>query len=386
MDTSSRVHGMSASPGKRVLIVEPRERGHLLVYVRLIALRALERGLDVTVALAPGASASREYRTHLSGLAESVRFVDSPVVLTPRSLNRLTRNVSTDLMVVPHGDELAARLGGLVGGRLETPTRILIMRDPKWDRQPGKRPPARNLVKSVLLQLGSRRKNAQVVWLRGPAHEPGRNERYALDPFISDSSVDEICERAESLRLRMTTDADVFWFGVTGAVSTRKNLGLVVESLLLLHARRPDVLLGLAVVGPIDAQVLGVFEKSKIALASQGIATYFENRLLANEEMNDVVAAVDAVVMAYSTNAPNSTLGKAYVLGTKIVSAGSAVFREHAQHLGGSVAALDAHDLSVAMEASVRQPSRLVRPGVLSSDDFADKVMGDEADDRRSTP
>jgi hypothetical protein len=368
------------------MIVEPRERGHLLVYVRLIAARALERGHDVVVALAPGASRTSEYQMHLSGIAASVRFVDAPLVLTPRSLNQLTSRVPADVVVVPHGDELAARLGGFVGGRLRTRTRILVMRDPKWDREEGKRPPARNILKSVLLTLGSRRTNAELVWLRGPAHEGAKGERHAVDPFISDVEVNEIERRGASLRRHMSKGDDIFWFGVTGAVSARKNLGLVVDALVSLHARRPEVRVGLAVVGPIDEDVLAVFERARSTLMSAGMSTYFENRLLANEEMNEVVAAVDAVVMAYSTNAPNSTLGKAFVLGTKIVSAGSRAFLEHARFLDGSVATLDAPSLSAAMEDALLQPPRLVRPGALTSHDFADSVLGERTGRRAPTP
>jgi len=360
---------------QRILIVEPRFRGHLLVYVRLVAERALARGAHVTVALGPGAAESREYATHLASILDKVDAVVAPEVLTARAINELARRVRCDLVVVPHGDELAAQLGAPWSPGLAVPTRLLIMRDPRWDEHVGARRALRNLLKLVLLTLASRRPNALVTWLRGPLFTPPRPLEHVVDPFIADEQLEVIHSEAAALRASLTADQSVFWFGVTGAVSRRKNLGIVASGLQALRKRRPELKLGLAVVGPIDADVLPIFEEARRTLSTAGVRVHFDDRLLTNREMNIVVAAVDAVVMAYDTGAPNSTLGKAYVLGTKIVSAGSQTFRTYAQALDGVTARLGSAPLSQAMERAYEQDERVPHPGALSSAAFADGLL-----------
>jgi len=360
---------------QRILIVEPRFRGHLLVYVRLVAERALARGAHVTVALGPGAAESREYGTHLASILDKVDAVAAPEVLTARTVNELARSVTCDLVVVPHGDELAAQMGAPWSPGLAVPTRLLIMRDPRWDEHVGARRAVRNLLKLFLLMLASRRHNALVTWLRGPLFTPSKPLDHVVDPFIADEQIDVIRSEAAALRASFTADESVFWFAVTGAVSRRKNLDIVAAGLRSLRERRHELKLGLAVVGPIDADVLQDFEDAQRTLSTAGVRVHFDDRLLTNREMNVVVAAVDAVVMAYDTGAPNSTLGKAYVLGTKIVSAGSKTFRAYAEALDGVTAPLESTPLSQAMERAYEQDERVPHPGALGSAAFADGLL-----------
>ncbi len=101
-----------------------------------------------------------------------------------------------------------------------------------------------------------------------------------------------------------------------------------------------------------------------------------DDRLLTNDEINVVVAAADTVIMAYSTHSPNSTLGKAYVLGTSIVAAGSRSIHRFVRNVGFDlVSPLEvnaiAENLTLAMDRAA--PPR--HPGALSAIEFADQLL-----------
>lgn len=379
------MHPPSDTLKRRVLIVEPRVRGHLLVYVKVIAQRSLAMGDDVTLALAPGASRTQEFLMHLAEISADVEIVESAGVLTPRAMNVLIQETSPDFVIVPHGDELAARLGSPFAPNLLKPTCLLVMRDPRWDSGEALRVRMKSVLKLSLLALASKRARVRLVWLRGPFYESRSKEHFAVDPFIADDSHRSISSKSHALRQLFPGSEDTFWFGVTGAVTRRKNLDVIIDALLELRARELNTAFGLAVVGPIEANVLDTFEAAATRLKVAGICYYPENRLLDNQEMNVVVASVDAVVMAYSTNAPNSTLGKAYVLGTRILSAGSRTFRAHADRLGGVSSELSPNSLCDGMQAVMRQARPMPQPDALSSDAFADSLLRSKGHPRDSS-
>lgn len=365
---------------RRVLIVEPRVSGHLLVYVRLLAERSLERGDQVTLALGHDVVDSREFAFHLAALAPHVAMTAAALPLTGPHLTELARAANADLVVVPHGDELAARLGTPLETAPEVPTRLLVMRDPRWDQGLSLVRSARSRLKLLLLRRASRRRFIDLVWLRGPLASTVQGELHVVDPFIADGATTDIIDAGRSLR-KALPGPSAFWFGVTGAVSRRKNLDLVVAGLLEVKRSDPTADIGLAVVGPIDDDVRQMFSDGQAELERHGVHTWFEDRMLTNREMNDIVAGLDAVVLAYSTSAPNSTLGKAYVLGTAIVSAGSATFRQYTEAVGGETAALDVTELADAMRRVVqgRNQDLPTHPDALASRAFADGLLAPEA-------
>ena len=366
---------------RRVLIVEPRVSGHLLVYVRLLAQRSLDRGDQVTLALCQDAFDSQEFAFHLAALAPSVTIVVAVLPLTGRRLTEMARTANADVVVVPHGDELAARLGMPLRSTPKISTRLLVMRDPRWDQGQGGglAMSAKSRLKLMLLRRASRRRRVDLVWLRGPLAEAVPGEVHVVDPFIADGATIDIVRAGESLRETLPQPS-AFWFGVTGAVSRRKNLDLVVASLLEVKQSDPTLDVGLAVVGQIDDDVQQMFLEGQATLDRYGVHTWFEDRMLSNRQMNDIVAALDAVVMAYSTSAPNSTLGKAYVLGTTIISSGSTTFQQYAEAVGGETAALDMAELADAMRRAILRRGRemAVHPEALASEAFADGLLAPE--------
>jgi len=368
---------------RHLLVVEPRSRGHLLMYVRLLVEDALERGDDVTCALSPDAGTAPEYELHLADLVGRFRSTSIGLPLRDRSVSSAAAHVGADLVVVPHGDELASRYGLPFARSPRVPTRLLVMRDPRWEEPRTIQGRARRAAKLLLLRRASRRRNVDVVWLRAPLHRPDGREHVAVDPFIGTTADDAVVAAAE-MRGRWPAPVGTYWFALTGAVSRRKNAPLVVEALLALRARRPDLDVGLAIIGPQDQDVRDGVSPLLADLISAGAHVHVDDRHLSNEEMNHVVAAADAIVLAYSTNAPNSTLGKAYVLGTAIISAGSKTFREYAAPLGGWTAALDVTDLSRAMEAAMEGPAPVRRPDAIGTTHFTHALLADNiTSDRR---
>lgn len=363
-----------------ILIVEERSSGHLLVYVRIVLERVLFKGLRATLALSDQAFASEEYRVHLEPLVidnQKVRIVRFSPNATLRAISNLASSVGANAVIVPHGDELAVRVGwaraGLRGIRLV----LLVMRDPSWEVPAPFHRRLRNFAKKLLLEMAARRKNVELVWLREPNYrDVDAKKAFAIDPFVADGSRDEIACGAQSLRADLGLDDDVFWFGVTGAISSRKNLPLVVDAMVLARALDPSLRIGLVVFGPIGAGSGVSAAQLEERCDQEGIPVVVRNELITNFRMNCLVKGVDAVVMAYSSHSPNSTLGKAYVLGTRLVAAGPPSVRRFVDSLGmGPSTALQADALARRMATAILEPRPREHFGELAEDAFADALL-----------
>ncbi len=356
-----------------VLIAEERHSGHLLQYVRILVERALHYGEHVHVALSAATLTTPEYQLHLSELASRISIHVLTAPLTPSRLLKLADTIGADHIVVPHGDELAVRFARgprVAKGRVVT---LLIMRDPRWELPTTPSRTIRGLAKlsfTALSRLGSR---VRIVWLREPLHVAAKGESFAVDPFISYASEEQIT--AESALLRDTWPTAAHWFVITGGITPWKNLPLVLEAFARMDEEK-RARCGLAVIGPIrhDSGVSsGSLRESAEAM---GLTCVVDDRLLTNDEINVVVAAADTVIMAYSTHSPNSTLGKAYVLGTSIVAAGSRSIHRFVRNVGFDlVSPLEvnaiAENLTLAMDRAA--PPR--HPGALSAIEFADQLL-----------
>ena len=357
-----------------ILILEERASGHLLVYVRIIAQRARERGNRVILGLPKATMQSREYNHHLLPIAHMVTIVHIPPRLSVSSVRQLAEQTQAQVVIVPHGDVLACKIALHRQIRHFTLV-VLAMRDPRWERPTRFSRSLKNYTKLWALKLAERRRNVRLIWLREPQYVGNSAERFAIDPFIADGTLEEIDAGARALRTDWAMDGSTYWFGVTGAISSRKNVPLILSALkkATFHASRP---LGLALVGPIAADVGFSVGEVRARCKEAGIKLILHDRVLTNFEMNCVVRAVDSVVMAYSTHSPNSTLGKAYVLGTQLVAAGSPSIRRFVQGLG-----FDLHsELSVAALAeNLLRASERHRPecheNVASEGAFADSLL-----------
>lgn len=321
--------GFVVSDRESVLIVEQRSSGHLLVFVRELVEEAVRLQMQPIVALGPGVINSIEFSAHLAGAP--ARFVSFEGAVTPRLIDSLSVEHDVARVVVPHGDELAARQPFSRWGYAGETT-VLVMRDPAWelsDTRGARR--IRLLLKMLMLRMLAARPGVRVVWLRSYGYH-GRRD-HVIDPFISDVAPKRIREERPRVRSSLGLSDDTFWFLVTGAITTRKNIDAILEGLSAVRASHPEREIGLAVVGPITQRRDEVLSQIERARAS-GAHVILHERHMQNSEMNEVVASADAVVMAYSSNSPNSTMLKAKVLGVPIVVAGPSSVRGFARDMG----------------------------------------------------
>lgn len=362
----------------RFLIVEQRFGGHLLVYVRILAEFALRHGHTVTLAIPEESRRTKEFRAHLGAVIDriTVRDIDAPIRM--RKIEEMARDCSADVVVVPHADELATQSALGRGYRGPGRLRLLVMRDPRWEVPSPAHRRLRNAIKLRLLRRTARRDKTDLIWLREQSYTP-HTELFARDPFIADGTLAEIERGALELRQRLALDVGTFWFGVVGAVSGRKNVPVVLESLAQVAKQHPATSIGFAIMGRLE-QTAGFTESELIERAlAYGIRVRIDNRLFSNQELNSAVSALDAVVMAYSTHAPNSTLEKARVLGTRLVAAGPPSIRRFVRESGAGWESelsieLLAFNLGLALQAEA--PDSDFDRGVRQADEFAFQLFG----------
>ncbi len=361
----------------RFLIVEPRSSGHLLVYVRVLAQYARNQGNSVRIAVSPEAFSSDEMKQHLSEMAGDTIVADARTLLSPRGIELLSVQESADFVIVPHADEVAPGFAVRLGYRGAGRARLLIMRDPRWERPAPMRRRLRNGLKRALLIIASRLSRVDLIWLRQPNYLPVARELFAIDPFIADGTWSDIRSEGERLRRKLALDHDVFWFGMTGAITDRKNLPIVLEALGVLAGKRLTQRIGFAVVGPIVSPEGHTEASIRAACERIGIECRVDDRLLSNFEMNGVVDVLDAIVMAYSSYSPNSTLGKSWVLGARLVAAGPPSVQGFVRSLGaGLVSELDANAIAFNMERAMHLERPVSRHGEVTVDEFAAAVLG----------
>lgn len=359
------------------MIVEERSSGHLLVYVRILAQFAIEHGHRVVVATPAHVRSSAEFSLHLAPLEGGVEFIDCSAPLSPKTIRGMARIVGADITVVPHGDEVATRFAFAFLGKPVGSTRLLIMRDPRWEYPSAPKRLLRNAVKLLLLRVASARRGLDVVWLREPSFNPRSGSLFARDPFIGQDNRQRIEEAARALRVELAMAPEVFWFGMTGGITARKNVPLVLEALKTLRESRPGAEIGFVAVGPIEGRSGVTSESIAAQCAEMGVAAVVRDRIIGNDEMNAVVLALDSVVMAYSSHSPNSTLGKAYVLGTRVVAAGPPSVRRFVRALdAGWDSDLEARSIARSMGCALDSPEPQAHPDAISSAEFCRAVIG----------
>lgn len=333
-----------------MLIVEPRHSGHLLLYVKLAAEAALARGDNVTLALGPGVVESDEYARHLAELDVPLQQISSPVSLA--SCQELAADVGATTVAIPHGDELLLEVSL---GRWTSDARLvlLVMRDPRWEFPAPPRRIIRSVVKLVAADAASARPRVDVVWLRQITYR-GRLP-HVKDPYVADGTLEEIRAEGERIRDTLKMSTDRFWFVVTGAITDRKNVPLVVDALCSMAAEdRYQNALGLALIGPLRLSSPALVSDLETQARASGLELVIDDRDLSNFEMNAAVSSADAVVMAYSTHSPNSTMVKAHAIGVRLVVAGPWSVRRFARDLGMQhVSPLRPRDLRASLEASI---------------------------------
>ncbi len=344
---------VGGSTTAHILVVEPRHSGHLLLYVKLIAESALARGEQVSLALGPGVATSVEYAHHLATLDLPTYEIESPAEIS--ACAAIANEIGATTVVVPHADEVLAS-AAIGKWKLKAQLVLLVTRDPRWEFPAPLRRVAKNVVKLFAADFASLRPYVTVVWLRQIGYRGV--DPHVEDPYVADGSLPEIQAAAATMRGSLGMSADRFWFVITGAITDRKHVPMVMDALSAIatdseHKRS----LGLALIGPLRFSDPVLRDRLEEQAKGSGLRLIIDDRELSNFEMNAAVSAADAVVMAYSTHSPNSTMVKAYAAGVRLVVAGPRSVRKFARDLGFEhVSPLRPGDLRASLEKVLEAP------------------------------
>ena len=354
----------------RFLIAEPGHTGHVFVYIALMARYAQAEGHDVHCIISREGLESVEFAQHLAELSDlSIHSTSGPPTLDRIAL--ASTRMGADIVVIPNGDLYVpdiARRGW--GG--DCPLRVLVMRDPRWENPRDLRRRWRLMAKRALIAMTCAR-GAEVIWLRQPGYSGP--ERHANDPVITGVPISEVLQNGGHFRESLRMDSTTYWFGMTGAISTHKNLPLVLDSLRRLCSNHPTDKFGFALIGPLNPGLEMTEEEILRDLGGLPIPTRRLGDVMTNDEMNAVVAALDCVIMAYSSSSPNSTLGKAAAFGTRVAAAGDRSIERFVGELGmGPTAQLESGALARLLAAQLGKTHPEPRPELLA-DRFSQVLM-----------
>ena len=362
-----------------MMIAERSSSGHRLVYVRLLAEHAMRNQVDVILAMPDAVRGSLEYSRHLGRMARLVEHVSISPSASLVHLQGLAESSGARDLVIPDGDLYVAEAAyARRRPRSRTPrarTTLLIMRDPRWELSASRVPRWRALAKLAALRLVQVRSDTRLVWLRDPGFIPRVDEEEAPDPLVLDAPREAIIGDARSYRIVHGLDRDTFWFGIVGMLTERKNVPIVAEAVrrVAFDSATP---LGLALIGPTGPDATWERAALQKECESAGVRFVSDEALMSNYEMNVAVAAVDCVVVAYSTHAPNSTMSKAAGLGVRLVVAGSPPMRRFAQSVSGTRGVpLDLRSLTAALRAATKAGPPRVRD-LAGPSEFAAAVLG----------
>jgi hypothetical protein len=362
-------------PKPVTLIVEVNGAGHRLVYVRLLVTRAATEGHEVVVALPPGLLKGDDFAKHLGPVTGQFRVAPLERPASLAAIASLSTELGATKVLIPDGDLAAIRLG--LGWRWREPSdlRVLVMRDPGWTRDESGRLATKARLKLALLKRAGRSPGVSLLWLREPGYVAKPTELVAHDPVVLDAPAGEILRMASGFRERMNLVDEVHWFGVVGAITGRKNVGLIAAALARVASLRAQGL-GLAILGPWAQSMACSEEHLRRDLGDAGVHLVIDNHLYSNLDVNVAVASLDCVVMAYSSHSPNATLGKAAALGVPLIAAGPPSVRGFVSNVhGGQVARLDIEGLTAAVIRHLDSPKG-VDPRRFQGDDFAGEMLG----------
>ncbi len=314
---------------KTVILPETGFGGHRLVYLRALAQEALRQEMGVVLAIPRSVVQSDSYRVHFGELDSHVRVELIPEGLypDPSTLLKIAKRHPDSGVLVLHGDAYAARAARW--GRSKTPFVLLIMRDPKGEVVTLRRR-LRNVVKQTLIGAAQSMRGYRVVWLSQHGDQVETSRVEVVDPFIHAGGLESLRSEADLYRRSVLPPGTERWVVMAGALSRRKNVDLVAQSLAQLNGDGHRF--GLLLVGPI-APDLAESERHLKERLPANVPVVIDGGVKSNEDITVAVAAADVSVTAYSIHYPNSTMLKALVVGTPAVVAGTSFMRRRVAKL-----------------------------------------------------
>ena len=349
-----------------VLIAEPNPSGHRLQYVSLIAAYALRDQMHVILATTPEAVSSVEFAMHLEHLRQSIEIVRL-AEFNPSAVENLAIRVGASVTVIPDGDRFGIAMATRRAWR-GGPLSVLIMRGAETDVSASRSAKIKTAVKRAALRRAGSMPRVRIIRLASATSTQADDCMTARDPVSFSASEADV----RSARIELGLSRNRYWFGVLGAITARKNVGLILEALG--HTSQANF--GLLVAGKISADVLATIKSATPGLASRNIEIVTVDRLLTDIEIDSYVSAVDCLVLAHSNEGPSGLLGKAMVSGTRIVASGAISLRRDAATSPASVTwvPLVTADLADALVSASKSPSP-GRQSVGSGDEFARRLL-----------
>lgn len=160
--------------------------------------------------------------------------------------------------------------------------------------------------------------------------------------------------------------------GIFGVINPRKNAPLIWEAL-----QRTRLDCDLLLAGPLADEVAAW--AGTVPPTEHG-RVLVRDGFLANDELDQLVAAVDVVPIALTNNGPSGIMGKALAAGVPVVTAGSTVrARELAATDAGEAADLDPDSIGAAIRRVFAYPPDRERRNTVppaTVEEFAENLLG----------
>lgn len=339
---------------RRTLIVEPNVHGHRLFYVRLLIDAARRRGDLVFVGTRLDVLTTAEGSEHLGG-QEGWTLVEATSTEL-RSVERLSVELEASLTVIPDGDRIALALGKSGRWHGHGELSLLVMREVAQPSESRVLTSLKQFLRGHLLRRAAHVSRVRVSVLKSAGWRGPASFRVAVDPVVMTASLED----ATSFRDQYDLDGEHRWFGVLGALASRKNIPLVCAALSSIETRG----IGLLLAGSIDDDARESVEAAVRSGELSGVKVIWMDKLLTDKELDSAVRAVDCVVLAHSNEGPSGLMGKALAAGTPVVAAGAESLREDAERFPAVMTwvPLDRALLAAALERVTSTGQRTLEP------------------------
>lgn len=317
---------------RRLVIVEPDHHGHRMNYVRILVEYCRKRSIVPALASADRTFQSDEYRSRpVLRSAEGINLGKWPAHEYPawfrRTVSALIRSEPGAEIMVLEGDKRMLDLLRTWGRARHRPSlTVLVMRVPRLPTTPRE---ALLFITKTVLGLAIRLRGGRVVGL-SPARPVASRYRFRGWPAAPDP-VDFI---GPSTRVADAHDKGRLALGIFGHVTARKNVPAVLQSLTNNPARHD---LEVVIRGRIDPDLLPDVEAAASSARGRGLRVVLEDVLLSDDELQEGVASVDAVIAAYSSTGPSGIVALSVSVGTVLLTVGNRELAEATSSMGGSV-------------------------------------------------
>jgi len=360
-------------------IIESDAGGHRLFYVRLAVFAAPGPVVLITTRACVD---SAEYATHLSELAASGRLavveVEGRGNFTQRAIRAAAGGAAgqTVTIVIPEADSWLPSLCryALTRRRLP-PLRALVMRTAKpWP--PTSRGGSRAMVKAISARaLGILWPNSAVLFLTDSFGVVNRRPGFGHARPLRDAAIGFPSHDRSVARDQLNLPADAFAIGILGDVSERKRPDLTLAALLSLPPNVHAIFAGRQddeAASAIDAAL-----RSPLASRIHVLHGYLDD-----DQLGQVLSAIDAVVLTHTFDAPSGILTAAVRAGVPAIVGGSPWLDRVVRELGfGVVCELTPDGVATAVRsilgARESYATKLAAAAsMLVSNDFGSRLLG----------